>query len=71
MIINKILILKSSIMQQHSKSCQLADVNAEQTGGKGDSVTIKDLAAEPIRVMDAATLAALQPEANQLSPRQQ
>ncbi len=68
---NKILLLKSSILGQHSKSGQLADHFAEQARNKGDTVTVRDLATDPIPVLDSELVAALRHSGKELTDRQQ
>lgn len=66
-----VLILKSSILAGYSQSSQLADFYAEEARAKGDSVTIRDLAADPVPVLDGELVGALRPSDTPLSPRQQ
>ncbi|EJL90175.1 FMN-dependent NADH-azoreductase [Pantoea sp. GM01] len=68
---SKVLVLKSSILAGYSQSNQLADFYAEEARAKGDSVTVRDLAAQPIPVLDGELVGALRPSDAPLSPRQQ
>ena len=66
-----VLILKSSILAGYSQSGQLADFYAEEARANGDSVTVRDLAADPVPVLLAQLVVALRPSDAPLSPRQQ
>ncbi|HAD39518.1 MAG TPA: FMN-dependent NADH-azoreductase [Plesiomonas shigelloides] len=66
---SKVLVLKSSIMAEHSQSNRMADFLIEQHQEKGDSVTVRDLVANPIPMLDSETVGALRP-AGELSERQ-
>ena len=68
---SKVLVLKSSILAGYSQSGQLADFYAEQAKAKGDQVTVRDLAADAIPVLDGELVGALRPSDAALSPRQQ
>jgi len=68
---SKVLVLKSSILAGYSQSNQLADFYAEEARAKGNSVTVRDLAAQPIPVLDGELVGALRPSDAPLSPRQQ
>ncbi|ERK17504.1 MAG: FMN-dependent NADH-azoreductase [Pantoea sp.] len=68
---SKVLVLKSSILAGYSQSNQLADFYVEQAQSKGDTVTVRDLAANPIPVLDGELVGALRPSDAPLSPRQQ
>ncbi|MBP2197839.1 FMN-dependent NADH-azoreductase [Pantoea cypripedii] len=68
---SKVLVLKSSILAGYSQSSQLADFYVEQAKSKGDEVTVRDLAADPIPVLDGELVGALRPSDTPLSPRQQ
>ena len=68
---SKVLVLKSSILAGYSQSGQLADFYAEQAEANGDRVTIRDLAAQPIPVLDGELVGALRPSDATLTPRQQ
>ncbi|HEY0208132.1 FMN-dependent NADH-azoreductase [Acerihabitans sp.] len=70
---SKVLILKSSILATFSQSNQLADFFIEQwreTHG-GDQITLRDLAAQPVPVLDGELVGALRPADATLTPRQQ
>ncbi|MGL5759547.1 FMN-dependent NADH-azoreductase [Plesiomonas sp.] len=67
---SSVLVLKSSIMAAQSQSNKMADFLIAQYKEKGDNVTIRDLDANPIPVLDSETLGALRPT-GELSPRQQ
>ncbi|HCW98258.1 FMN-dependent NADH-azoreductase [Pantoea piersonii] len=68
---SKVLVLKSSILAGYSQSSQLADFYIEEAKAKGDQVTVRDLAADPIPVLDGELVGALRPSDAPLSPRQQ
>ncbi len=68
---SNVLVLKSSILAGYSQSNQLADFYADQARAKGDSVTVRDLAAQPVPVLDGELVGALRPSDAPLSPRQQ
>jgi len=68
---SKVLVLKSSILAGYSQSNQLADFYAEEARAKGNDVTVRDLAAQPIPVLDGELVGALRPSDAPLSPRQQ
>ncbi len=68
---SKVLVLKSSILASHSQSSQLADFYIEQASRKGDQVTVRDLAANPIPVLDGELVSAMRPSDAALTPRQQ
>ncbi|WP_312242115.1 FMN-dependent NADH-azoreductase [Pantoea sp.] len=68
---SKVLVLKSSILAGYSQSSQLADFYVEQARAKGNDVTVRDLAANPIPVLDGELVGALRPSDAQLTPRQQ
>jgi len=68
---SKVLVLKSSILAGYSQSNQLADFYAEEARDKGNEVTVRDLAAQPIPVLDGELVGALRPSDAPLSPRQQ
>lgn len=70
---SNVLVLKSSILATGSQSNQLADFFVEQwTNAHGnDVITIRDLAAQPIPVLDGELLGALRPSDTPLTPRQQ
>jgi len=68
---SKVLVLKSSILAGYSQSSQLADYYAEKATAKGDTVTIRDLAVDPIPVLDGELVGALRPSDTPLNSRQQ
>ncbi|CNH66861.1 FMN-dependent NADH-azoreductase [Yersinia ruckeri] len=70
---SKVLVLKSSILATHSQSNQLADFFVERwkTAHVGDEITVRDLAAQPIPVLDGELVGALRPSGDTLTPRQQ
>ncbi|WP_455819851.1 FMN-dependent NADH-azoreductase [Pseudomonas cerasi] len=70
---SKVLVLKSSILAGYSQSGQLADhlVSEWKTAHPGDEVTERDLAANPIPVLDGELVGALRPSDAALTPRQQ
>ncbi|MGK3141870.1 FMN-dependent NADH-azoreductase [Pantoea sp. C2G6] len=68
---SKVLVLKSSILAGYSQSSQLADFYVEQAKAQGKEVTVRDLAANPIPVLDGELVGALRPSDAPLSPRQQ
>ncbi|NIF21999.1 FMN-dependent NADH-azoreductase [Candidatus Pantoea multigeneris] len=68
---SKVLVLKSSILAGYSQSGQLADFYVEQAKANGDDVTVRDLATNPIPVLDGELVGALRPSEAPLSPRQQ
>lgn len=68
---SKVLILKSSILGENSQSGKLADHYAAQATQKGDTVTIRDLAAQPVPVLDGELVSALRANDAELNPRQQ
>lgn len=70
---SNVLILKSSILATVSQSNILADYFIEQwakTHG-GDKITVRDLAAKPVPVLDGELVGALRPADATLTPRQQ
>ena len=70
---SKVLVLKSSILATYSQSNQLADFFVEQwkAAHAGDEITVRDLAAQPIPVLDGDLVGALRPSDAELTPRQQ
>ncbi|HDL6961781.1 TPA: FMN-dependent NADH-azoreductase [Yersinia enterocolitica] len=70
---SKVLVLKSSILATYSQSNQLADFFVEQwqVAHAGDEITVRDLAAQPIPVLDGELVGALRPSDAALTPRQQ
>lgn len=69
---SKVLVLKSSILANYSQSNQLADFLVEQWSKAhgNDTFTVRDLAAQPIPVLDGELVGALRPSDNPLTPRQ-
>jgi len=70
---SKVLVLKSSILAGYSQSGQLADYLVDQWREKNgaDEITVRDLAANPIPVLDGELVGALRPSDAPLTPRQQ
>ncbi|WP_192457052.1 FMN-dependent NADH-azoreductase [Musicola keenii] len=70
---SKVLVLKSSILADFSQSNQLAEhfTAAWQTAHPNDSITVRDLAAQPVPVLDGELVGALRPSDSPLTPRQQ
>ncbi len=70
---SKVLVLKSSILAGYSQSNQLADhfVAEWQAAHPADQLTVRDLAANPIPVLDGELVGALRPSDASLTPRQQ
>ena len=70
---SKVLVLKSSILANFSQSNQLADylVAQYQSANSGSTVTVRDLAANPIPVLDGELVGALRPSDAPLTPRQE
>lgn len=70
---SKVLVLKSSILAGYSQSNQLADhfVAEWQAAHPNDTLTVRDLAANPIPVLDGELVGALRPSDAPLTPRQQ
>lgn len=71
---SNVLVLKSSILATFSQSNQLVDFFIEQwthsQSGNG-ALTVRDLAAQPIPVLDGELVGALRPSDTPLTPRQQ
>jgi FMN-dependent NADH-azoreductase len=69
---SKVLVLKSSILAGYSQSGQLSDYFVEQWREQhpADEITVRDLAANPIPVLDGELVGALRP-AMPADPRQQ
>ncbi|WP_445398543.1 FMN-dependent NADH-azoreductase [Zobellella sp. An-6] len=65
---SKTLVLKSSILGEYSQSAKLIDYMIERAGAEG--VQIRDLAAEPLPMLDGAGAMALR-GGDQLSEQQQ
>lgn len=70
---SKVLVLKSSILAGYSQSGQLSDYFVEQWREKysADEITVRDLATQPIPVLDGELIAALRPGDAPLTSRQQ
>lgn len=70
---SKVLVLKSSILAGYSQSGQLTDYFATQWAAKhpNDQITVRDLAATPVPVLDGELVGAMRPSDAQLTPRQQ
>ena len=70
---SKVLVLKSSILADYSQSGQLSDYFIQQWHAKhsGDEITVRDLAADPVPVLDGELVGALRPSDAPLTPRQQ
>lgn len=70
---SKILILKSSILATYSQSSQLADYFAAQwqAAHPDDCITVRDLAATPVSVLDGELVGAMRPADATLTHRQQ
>lgn len=70
---SKVLVLKSSILADYSQSGQLADYFMKQWQAQhnDDVITVRDLAASPVPVLDGELVGALRPSDAPLTPRQQ
>ncbi|PIJ48583.1 FMN-dependent NADH-azoreductase [Erwinia sp. OLTSP20] len=70
---SKVLVLKSSILAGYSTSGQLADhlIAEWKVAHPADEITVRDLAANPIPVLDGELVGALRPSDATLTPRQQ
>lgn len=70
---SKVLVLKSSILAGYSQSNQLADhfIAEWKTAHGSDDIVVRDLAANPIPVLDGELVGALRPSDATLTPRQQ
>lgn len=70
---SNVLVLKSSILADYSQSNQLADHFAAEwkAAHPNDTLTVRDLAANPIPVLDGELVGALRPSDAPLTPRQQ
>lgn len=68
----KILVLKSSILDSYSHSNKMTDylIKNWQTNHKDDLITVRDLAKDPVPVLDQATLFAFGKETAMLSDEQ-
>jgi FMN-dependent NADH-azoreductase len=69
---SKVLVLKSSILANYSQSNQLTDYLVQQWQSKhADSqFTVRDLAANPVPVLDGELVGAMRPSDAELSTRQ-
>ncbi|MCD4628065.1 FMN-dependent NADH-azoreductase [Proteus mirabilis] len=69
---NKLLVLKSSILENYSHSNKMADYLIEnwQKHHQNDLITLRDLAKDPIPVLDQATLFAFGKDTAMLSEQQ-
>ncbi|AXF75775.1 FMN-dependent NADH-azoreductase [Erwinia tracheiphila] len=70
---SNVLVLKSSILAGYSQSSQLADsfVDEWKAAHGSDGITVRDLAANPLPVLDGELVGALRPSDAALTPRQQ
>ena len=70
---SKVLVLKSSILATYSQSNQLADFFTEEwkAAHTADEITVRDLAANPVPVLDGELVGALRPSDAPLTPRQE
>lgn len=70
---SNILVLKSSILATYSQSNQLADYFIEQwqAAHGSDRIQVRDLAEQPVPVLDGELVGALRPSDATLTPRQQ
>ncbi|ANE73897.1 FMN-dependent NADH-azoreductase [Dickeya solani] len=70
---SKVLVLKSSILADFSQSNQMADhfTTTWQAAHPADTITVRDLAAKPVPVLDGELVGALRPSDKPLTPRQQ
>ncbi len=69
---SKILVIKSSILANYSQSNVLADYFSAQwkASNPSDQITVRDLAADPIPVLDGELVGAMRPSDAPLTPRQ-
>ncbi|MDR0805848.1 MAG: FMN-dependent NADH-azoreductase [Enterobacteriaceae bacterium] len=70
---SNVLVIKSSILSNHSQTNILADFFVEQWRQEhpSDVITVRDLAAKPIPVLDGELVGAMRPSGQQLTARQQ
>ncbi|KID04992.2 FMN-dependent NADH-azoreductase [Hafnia alvei] len=70
---SNVLVLKSSILANYSQSNVLADYFVDQWRQQhsDDKIQVRDLAADPIPVLDGELVGALRPSDAPLTPRQQ
>ncbi|CAM3802952.1 FMN-dependent NADH-azoreductase [Xenorhabdus thuongxuanensis] len=69
---SKVLVLKSSILAQYSQSNKLADYFVEKwlTDHSESNITTRDLAENPVPVLDGELVNALRPSSAELTERQ-
>lgn len=69
---SNVLVIKSSILSNYSQSNILADFFVEQWRQEhpADVITVRDLAANPIPVLDGELVGAMRPSGQELSQRQ-
>ncbi|SQI40784.1 FMN-dependent NADH-azoreductase [Leminorella richardii] len=69
---SNVLVLKSSILADYSQSNILADYFVEQwrRENPSDVISIRDLAANPVPVLDGELVGAMRPSGQELSARQ-
>ncbi|WP_340616930.1 FMN-dependent NADH-azoreductase [Xenorhabdus entomophaga] len=69
---NKVLLLKSSILAQYSQSNKMADYFAEKwlANHSESNITTRDLAENPVPVLDGELVSALRPSDAELTERQ-
>ncbi|MFT8211401.1 MAG: FMN-dependent NADH-azoreductase [Symbiopectobacterium sp.] len=70
---SNVLVLKSSILAGYSQSNQLSDhfVAEWKAAHPNDTLIVRDLAANPVPVLDGELVGALRPSDEPLTPRQQ
>lgn len=70
---SKVLVLKSSILADHSQSNQLAEhaITLWKKRHPQAQITVRDLAAQPVPVLDGELASILRPSGAPLTPRQQ
>ncbi|MBI6547323.1 FMN-dependent NADH-azoreductase [Xenorhabdus lircayensis] len=70
---SKVLVLKSSILAQYSQSNKMADYFVEKwlTNHSESNITTRDLAENPVPVLDGELVSALRPSGAELTERQQ
>ncbi|MDN6109328.1 MAG: FMN-dependent NADH-azoreductase [Enterobacterales bacterium] len=70
---SNVLVLKSSILANYSQSNVLADYFVDQWRQQhsDDKIQVRDLAADPVPVLDGELVGALRPSDAPLTPRQQ
>ncbi|AOM39918.1 FMN-dependent NADH-azoreductase [Xenorhabdus hominickii] len=69
---SKVLVLKSSILAQSSQSNKMADYFIDNwlANHKDDSITVRDLATNPVPLLDGELIGALRPSDAELTERQ-